>query len=685
MAGMATLSFPNAETTSINAGGVLAILNGKEQPRAYDPAMKDVRSFGLWCPDTELTAAVGTGGSLVAGSYTLTYVEVNTKARSGLGLVSGPPRGSDGVSVDVADGGTITVTLPAGVTNPDADERWVYMTIEDGVWPTLGRVEAVATSVLTVTIDGGENDSAGPDFDGYPLDIYRNPAPNKTYSAKINRRLMFWGAQELDTDLSMTVGSTEAFYESGDALDRGCIGMVAYPDGDGRGYLITDWTDGSPYSITLKDAFVGTEASQATSTIRCKICRPSGELSWSEPDDYENVPAANVRYIELSAADPETGCGVIGGRCLLFSVQKVWALDFDTLPGLGWGRVSELSTDFGCLSHRTIQDIGGALLFLSEAGIGYTAGGQPQIISDEIRPEFETIIREATGRCRAAFAVNWSARQQYLCFVPQDGDSIGCSKCLVVNYATVPGEPKFRFSIYTFEHEFTFGSVERHTATIGDTTSHEKYPVLGDADGYTWSFGSGNADGPESGTVSGTVTDAASSPNYLEDTSAAMYTTGLALAGMYLKVRRQSDGTEQTKRIETNSETRIYPTADWDWLPVAGDTWWVGGIESRYETAWSSLGGHYGRHKLYSVIGTYSPESSGSLSVSVYQDFSSTAVATDNEGTTFDLSESTGRGRIKLSGSTGHYTKVRFHNYLPDQPWTLKDACVVWEEKDEPR
>jgi hypothetical protein len=679
MANLFTPAYPNAEWTSIQAGGVLAMFNGYERPYCYVPESKSVRRFGMLSPTSDCSAVAGTGGSLAAGVYVVTFVEAITYSRQGQGLLSGPPLDSQGQSVTVAENGTIVVTFPLGKINPDANEYWVYLTLPDGIWDTLGRVGTTSSASTTYTIDGATD----PDFVNYPLYQYRDAAPSKNYPMKMRQRLLLWGSNEFRIDLQFTVGSTEVFVGNGNnELDHGIVGAVLYPDGETRGYLVTAFSTDSPNSLTLQDAFVGTDASQLTSTVSTKICHPSGELCWSEPSDYENFPAANVRYVELSAGDPETGCAVINGIGLLFTVRKTFGCAFSIRPDLGDGSITDLSTTIGCTSHRTIQDIGGMLVWLSLGGFAASTGGAPAIISDEIRSEFEDIIREPTGRVRNAFALNWPEKQRYICFVPDSGDTVGCSKAIVMDYSLMPGEPKYRFSIYKYEHEFVSGYIEIHTSTVGGTTNYPSYPVLGDKDGYTWTFGTGDADGPTSGTVSGTITSASSSPEVMTDTAATFDTDGLGLAGCKVTIVRASDGTEQTKLVGSNTSDTLYPDEEWDWLPSTGDTYSVGRIDSFYETGYSALGGDQGIKGLDRLISTHKVETGGSLTFEVYQDFSATPIATTNEGNTITLSTATGRNSTKLSTRRGYYTKLRWENKAPDQPWTLKNATLVFNSDE---
>ena len=694
MAVLKTPLYPDAEWSSTQAGGVLALFNGKETPLKYEPESKTVKYFGLHRPEYECTVASGPAGSLT-GNYNLTFVEVDTKASQGEGLRSGIPTPT--VSADVSPAliglidGSVTVSLPGSQINDDADEFWVYSTIANGTWPSLGRIARVPIGVrsftwsgLTETDANGVIMTAAPDFD-YPLDVFRGPAPNKNYPVRMNRRLLLWGSEELECRFSYVIGSKYATWAGADVIDHGIIGSVLYPEGESRGYIVDAYYNASPGVVMLRDAFVGLEASSDTHSLITRVCRPSGQLSWSEPDDYENFPNPNNRYVELSAADPETGCGVINGRGMFFTVHKTFGLDFNVSPLVGQGSFIEISTQIGCLGHRTIQDIGGTLIWLSESGLAASSGGAPVVISDDIKPEFDDMIREQNGRVRDAFAVNWAAKKKYMCFIPVEGDDVGCSRCIVMDYNSIPGEPRFKFSIYSFSKEFTSASIERHKITEDSVVNFEEYPVLGDPDGYTWSYGIGDADGPESGTISGTITDAGTSPQFIEDSTASFYTDDIGLEGMMVTIRRTSDESTQTKLIASNTGDRLYLAQEFGWIPSAGDTFWIGGIDAYYETPWSSLGGDWGLKKLHSIVSTHKVESTGNLTVEVFKDFSSTAQERDVEGETIDLSNSTGRGVSRLSGYKGHHFKMKYSNNQPNQPFTLKNATLITSEVDEPR
>jgi len=677
MALLRTLLHPDAEFSAVPAGGVLGIFNGRERPVKYEPESQSIKYFGLLGPQSECTVAAGSTvqgspSSTMTGTFIYACVEVDAKAEQGAGLISPVARLSEGVGITVTDE-LVTVTLQDRLTNDEATEVWIYRTVDGDDWPILGRIGKVAAGTATF-VDNNET----PDFVNFPLLFLRGTPPNKAYAFKLKRRMFGWSSEPWTTDLSFTVGSDEAIFAGGDEIDESVIGAVVYPPEDDRGYLVTNFLAGSPGTVVFTPVYSG-PGSPDSNTQECKICRPSGEIVWSEPDEYEDFPAANVRFAELSSSDPESGAASINGRGLFFTVQKTFVLDYDLFPNVGQGTLAEISTSIGCLANRTIHDCNGVLLWLSEGGIAASVGGAPRIISDEIAPEFDKILRDADGRSRKAFAVNWRSKRRYICFYPQAGDETGCSKAIVVDYKQIPGEPQFRFTLYEFDTEMTCGAVERHTVVSGDTTNYLEFPIFGDANGYVWSFGIGDADGPTTGTVSGSVSSSSTSPFTITDSSAAFDTSGIGLAGMIATIRRASDGSEQQRVVVTNTADTLSLALDPEWDVSEGDTYHVGGISAFYETSWSGLGMGDRPKTLDRLSTAFLPEEQGSLTLEFFKNFSSTAESMTNEGTTLDLTTASGHQSKLLSGREVFHTKVKWSNTAPNQPFKLRDALLETE------
>lgn len=666
-----SILYPDAsEFVAVECGGVLGIFNGLERPVKYEPESRTMKYFGLLNPLTELSMVGFDGGSPgeLDGDYVYEYVEADSKANQGQGRPSGPPETSEGIAVTIANGYAVA-TLPAAARNPETDQFWLYRSVEGGAWPTLGRI-AVIDVGTTSYVDTGDT----PDILNFPLNVFTDTPPTKPYAFTLHRRIIMWGEEPHDIVATLTNGSNVAVIVSGDELDEGIIDAVLYPEGGDRGYVIAGYTSGSPGTLTLRDAFTG-----VSQVVDCRLCYPTAELAWSEPDDYENVPAANRRFIAKSNGKTPSGAAPIGPRALLFTVPQTFGLAFDIngSPAKGFGIVQLLSSSIGCSSNRTIQDIGDMLLWLSEGGIAASLGGPPQIVSGDIQDFFDTIYKEDTGRVREAFAINWTVMQRYICFVPTGDDTIGCSKAIVVFYNQMPGEPKFRFGFYDFGIEMTCASLERDDA--GD-----EYVLLGDVNGMTWQFGVGYADGPERGTVSGVISSVTTSPPSIIDDSAAFDTDGLGLKGMVLTIRRASDGEETRFNISSNSGTQVYPSGSWDREPEPADEYWIGGIPSRYRTGWSNLGAEDRVKKLDRVGTTFEARNVGEIALIVRRDMKEAPIpitkALDVDGEAgdeqIDLTNPAGRSSKQVGGKKAMFYSVEWYNAKPNEHWRLKSAFV---------
>jgi hypothetical protein len=674
MAFLRSILYPDAsEFISVECGGVLGIFNGLERPTKYEPESRTMKYFGLLNPLVSILVTPFNAGSPgdLDGDYVYEYVEADSKANQGQGRPSGPPLDSTGVEVTVANGYNV-VTLPATARNPETDQFWIYRSLQGGSWPTLGRIATVDVGT-TSYIDTGDT----PDFLNYALDVFVDTPPTKPYAFTLHRRLLMWGEEPHEGTFTLTSGSATAIQITGDDLDEGIIGAVLYPEGGDRGYVVTGFTSGSPDTLTLQDAFVG-----ATQTVDCRLCYPTAELAWSDPDNYESFPAANYRYVARSNGKTPSGAYPIGPMALLFTVPQTFGLTFDIngSPAEDFGIVQLLSNSIGCVSNRTIQDIGDMLLWLAEGGIAASAGGPPQIVSDDIQDFFDTIYKEDTGRVRDAFAINWPVMRRYICFVPTGDDTIGCSTAIVIFYNSMPGEPKFRFGFYDFGIEMTSAALERDDA--GD-----EYILLGDANGMTWQFGVGYADGPESGTLSGVIDSVNTSPASIVDNDAQFDTEGLGLKGMMLTIRRVSDGTEERFLISSNSGTEVYPDGSWGTEPEPADEYWIGGIPSRYRTGWANLGAEDRVKKLDRVGTTFEERNAGEIAILVRRDMNETPIdmeaALDVDGEegdeNIDMTADDGRSSKKLSSRKAFFVSLEWYNARPNQHWRLRSAFLNYK------
>lgn len=105
--------------------------------------------------------------------------------------------------------------------------------------------------------------------------------------------------------------------------------------------------------------------------------------------------------------------------------------------------VDLLSKNIGCVSHQTIQEADGLLVWLSEKGVQIMNSGQlPQEISYQIRPVFTEFIPNTSENYvyKRAIALLDDANQKYILFLPQENifDSTlvtgNASRCYAYDY-----------------------------------------------------------------------------------------------------------------------------------------------------------------------------------------------------------------------------------------------------------
>lgn len=158
-------------------------------------------------------------------------------------------------------------------------------------------------------------------------------------------------------------------------------------------------------------------------------------IRWSVTQPYHKVwfMDANNHLMEDDNS-PITGIAGLGEHLIAFKRDSIWAMvEVGRIPGseISDYRGMKIVDGVGCVSHHSIQQVRGKLVFLGEDGI-YAFDGTANIqkISDRIDTTVKSINQN-----RAAFAVsaNWKTRGCYLLSVPA-GQSYDNSKTLVYDY-----------------------------------------------------------------------------------------------------------------------------------------------------------------------------------------------------------------------------------------------------------
>ena len=117
----------------------------------------------------------------------------------------------------------------------------------------------------------------------------------------------------------------------------------------------------------------------------------------------------NQQLFDPDDGDEITGLGRVGSNILVFKKHKVFVVyDINT------GANRRLTSNIGCVSHRSIVETPNGTYFLADNGVYVTNGSDVQLVSDQITP---TII----GLTQTSNATGMYFRNHYFLSSPTDG------------------------------------------------------------------------------------------------------------------------------------------------------------------------------------------------------------------------------------------------------------------------
>ena len=158
-------------------------------------------------------------------------------------------------------------------------------------------------------------------------------------------------------------------------------------------------------------------------------------VRWSAGGVYRRVwPSLSFEPIIEDDNSPITGMAPLGEQMIVFKQDSIWAMvNVGENPRTGVQHYDPVRVvgGVGCVSHSSIQQVRGSLIFLSEDGV-YAFDGTPNIekISDKIENTVASIVPTRRG---FATSVNWKTHSCYLLSVATDG-SYDNNKTLVFDY-----------------------------------------------------------------------------------------------------------------------------------------------------------------------------------------------------------------------------------------------------------
>lgn len=156
---------------------------------------------------------------------------------------------------------------------------------------------------------------------------------------------------------------------------------------------------------------------------------------FSEPDEPEYVPQATNNFIIASNDDDVTGVGAAGSSLIIFKNRSIYSVSGELTTSQFEINPVGTGSNIGCVSHHSIQSVGGLLYFLHTNGVFSMSEnqffptddfGNPVAISTMIDTRFreDPFDDDKKFVFKRATAINYPKDNQYLLFLPTE-DSTG--------------------------------------------------------------------------------------------------------------------------------------------------------------------------------------------------------------------------------------------------------------------
>ena len=675
MAVIGNFQFPNLIINHTELNGKSVLSNGLEAMQKYNPVTGVVVPLVLR-PFRQDPALAAGGAGVLNGAYVYRMVPYNVNEDE-----EGQANPIDGEEVaayeiDLANQ-SCNLNLAALVAdNAEITHVRIYRTIADGSWPVLARVAEVALPAGVYNDNMPDDDLA---FANEGLDTFIQVPPPKPFLATHGSRVFAWGDIPYEDGTADVVNGSAFVTPSGGAVfGFHLIGKEFHAEDDGRAYMI-DGYDPATGRIELRDNYAG-----ATRTTGFRICGDADTLIWTEPFFEHKWTAFNNLPINKKEDDKPAGMLPQGRRLLLAKSKKTYSLYYNTNPAYQYSSVSTISTEYGCVSHRSmVLGEGGIAQWMSKDGIvSIVPDGGVSLASRPLGTwVYDNLQLDPEGDQQMCMGALLKRRGQYIALMPGPDAELGCDHAVIYHYL------EKKYTLFRFRTEFT-------AMTLIVNPTGEEVLVLGDRYGYLWEYPFGDLDGaPVNSTYSGTVDVywAIGSPYCsISDADAQFPTTGLGLQGVPVYIHTGT-GAGQWGIVAANTDTMLYLE---DCFAVALDEtseYYVGNIEARYKSGWHDYG-TINRVKLMMYSHLVFEKNASDLEFRMYGDFSATAENLEDKnyretdptdfglvnmnGDDTDAENPRGRKRIPLGGIRKTHLAWELYDNRPNNPWTIYDVAM---------
>ena len=192
------------------------------------------------------------------------------------------------------------------------------------------------------------------------------------------------------------------FAEATDQDGQGPVFMVngTNPPQAYNGTALTAWTRDSASTLGTPDTAVPNGQYLAVHESRVVIAGEStnpSTLYWSEVQvGVGTLPRRwmieNQQLFDPNDGDVITGIGRVGPNLLVFKKHKVFVV-YD----LNTGANRRLTTNIGCVSHRSIVETPQGTFFLADSGVYVTNGSSVQLVSEQITPSLQALTNKSSA------------------------------------------------------------------------------------------------------------------------------------------------------------------------------------------------------------------------------------------------------------------------------------------------
>lgn len=409
-------------------------------------------------------------------------------------------------------------------------------------------------------------------------------------------------------------------------------------------------------------------------------------IYFTRVNDIQAHPASyTLNLTDYGTGDPITGIAATWDRIFAFTERSIWEI---TAQGSFFTLTQRpVVPNIGAAGHWGIENVDGVLYFLNPGDqrvYRYDGQGQPLDVSDPIDQTFFGMSQETMKFSSSAYM----RKRDTLLFTASTGsfddtqpDDLGYPEndvVLALNLKTKAWSP---------------WDIDCNVLGVVEDPVVEENQVFGfDYSGFLRKYDTGENDGYDlPGTRFGTLITVTDASNFslLDHVGGAanLDVTDDGLAGLEITI--VTGGVEQKGRIVRNTATGVTIETALGTLPVAGDEWWIAGIDMDIETA--ALDFEYAVHlkSFYGATIHYSPQTGNAqdgksrVHAFAYQDDTTstrTSVPARQEKDQIVLEPNTKNPLWRFAvEEAGIFHTLRLRAKYPDEPCEIYSLTLEWK------